>query len=231
MDGSRPAHTPADDFSSQYKIDEVARNLPPTLLNEARNLLLGCVQLFFQLPDETIRPPRDSRAMLRQALAASRDKQFTAWINAYLANPKHLSIPIAQRELAISLLDYCGQIVGEKTLKTAYTRLRNNLEDYLRTSPYICNPKIVFQTDSDCSKGYRQTATWQWPKGADGYSVAVDEKGVRLPRELVRRAPYARTFYFYRKSAVPKHRFDPAHIGDPDYVQPAPEKDPDSDNS
>lgn len=229
MDGSRPSHTPADDFRKEG-LKEVARNLPSALLNEARNLLLGCTQLFFQLPDETIRPPKDSRALLRQALAASKDEQFTRWIAEYLSDKRHIGLPIAQRELAISLLDYCGITVGEKTVKAAYKRIRDNLPDYIRTSIYVVDPPVVLLTPSDRERGFRQCATWQHPRGTDGYSVALDGKGCRLPRELVRKAPYPRVYYFYRKSAIPRHFFDPAHEGEKDYVQGAPEKDPEADN-
>ena len=224
MDGSRPAHTPADDFRKEG-LREVARNLSPTLLNEARNLMLGCVQLFFQLPDETIRPPKDSRALLRQALAASKDTQFTRWIADYLSVPCHRAIPIAQRELAISLLDYCGTTIGEKTLKNAYKRIRDNLDDYLRTSAYVCNPPVVLKTPTDREQGYRQCAAWQHPRNPDG-SIPTDDKGNRLPRELTKKAPYPRVYYFYRKTDVPRHFYDEAHLGDKDYVQPAPEEDP-----
>ena len=226
MDGGRPAHTPADDFRKDYHVKEVSRNLPAALLNEARNLLLGCVQLFFQLPDETLRPPRDSRALLRQALAASKDEQFTLWIAQYLADKRHLGTPIAKRELAISLLDYCGITVGEKTIKAAYKRIRDNIEDYIKTSIYLMNPRIVLLTDSDAASGFRHCATWQYPKGPDGWSIALDADGNRLPRELVKKAPYPEVYYFYRKSRVPKHRYSPGHEGDPDWVQGAPDEDP-----
>ena len=226
MDGSRPAHTPADDFRKQYGIKEVARNLPPALLNEARNFLLGCVQLFFQFPDETIRPPRDSRALLRQALAASKDEQFTRWIASYLSDQRHIGYPIAQRELAISLLDYCGITVGEKTLKAAYKRIRDNIDDYLRTSIYVVDPPVVLSTPTDRENGFRRCAAWQHPRGTDGYSIAIDSKGNRLPRELVKKAPYPRVYYFYRKNAIPRHFYDDAHAGDKDWVQAAPEEDP-----
>ena len=227
MDGSRPAHTPADDFRS-FGLKEVARNLSPTLLNEARNLLLGCTQLFFQLPEETIRPPKDSRALLRQALAASKDEQFTLWITGYLADKRHLGTPIAQRELAISMLDYCGITVGEKTIKAAYKRIRDNLQDFIRTSVYVVDPPVVLLTPSDRERGFRQCATWQYPRGNDGYSIALDDEGNRLPREIIKKAPYPRVYYFYRKSRVPRHFYDPAHEGDKDYVQGAPDKDPES---
>ena len=227
MDGSRPAHTPADDFRREG-MKEVARNLSPTRLNEARNLMLGCVQLFLQLPEETLRPPKDSRALLRQALAASKDEQFTRWIAGYLSDKRHLGIPVAQRELAISLLDYCGVTVGEKTMKAAYKRIRDNLTDYIRTSIYVVDPPVVLSTPSDRERGFRQCATWQYPKAADGYSIPLDKDGNRLPREIVRKAPYPRVYYFYRKGRVPRHFYDPSHDGDPDYVQGPPQTDPDA---
>ncbi len=222
MDGSRPAHTPADDFRSEG-MREVARNLSPTLLNEARNLMLGCVQLFLRLPEETLRPPRDRRALLRQALAASRDESFTQWIDSFLANPRHLGTPIAQRELAISLLDHENLTVGEKTIKAAYKRLRDNLDDYLRTSVYVLDPPVVLSTPTDRENGYRQCAAWQYPKAADGYSIALTPKGERQQREL---KMSKRVYYFYRKGRVPRHFISPDHVGDPDYVQAAPASDP-----
>lgn len=226
MDGSRPAHVPADDFRKDG-VKEVARNLSPALLNEARNLMIGCVQLFFQFPDETIRPPKDSRAMLRQALASSKDEQFTRWIASYLQDGRHIGIPIAQRELAISLLDYCGITVGEKTVKAAYKRIRDNLTEYIRASVYVVDPPVVLSTPTDREMGFRRCAAWQYPKEKDG-SITVDKDGNRLPRELVRKAPYPRVYYFYRKTRIPRHFFDPAHIGDPDYVQEVPDKDPEA---
>lgn len=224
MDGSRPAHTPADDFRKEG-MKEVARNLSPTLLNEARNLLLGCVQLFFQFPEETIRPPKDNRALLRQALAASKDEEFTRWISSYLDDQMHIGTPIAQRELAISLLDYCGTSVGEKTVKAAYKRIRDNLQDYIRTSVYVADPPVVLLTATDREHGYRRCAAWQHPMNSDG-TVQVDRDGQRFPRELVKKAPYPRVYYFYKKGHVPRHFYDPAHAGDKDYVQAAPETDP-----
>lgn len=230
LDGSRPAHTPADDFRKQYHVKEVARNLPANLLNEARNILLGCVQLFFQLPDETIRPTKDSRALLRQALAASKDEQFTRWIAGYLMDKRHLGTPIAKRELAISLLDYCGIVVGEKTIKAAYKRIRDNLDDYIKTSIYVANPRIVLLTDSDAQSGFRHCAAWQHPYDK-ALGILTDEQGNRLPRVLIKKAPYPEVYYFYRKRDVPRRRYSPDHIGNPEYVQPAPEKDPESDNN
>ncbi len=224
MDGSRPAHTPADDFRKKYNIKEVSRNLSAPLLNEARNLLLGCVQLFFQFPDETMRPPKDSRAMLRQALAASKDKQFTHWITEYLSDERHLGLPIAQRELAISYLDFCGVMVGEKTLKSAMTRIEKNLYNYIQTSVYVVNPPIVCFTETDVDNKFRRTAAWWHELNPDG-TIKCDSEGNRLPRVLDKKKQY-KTYYFYHKTNIPANKYDAAHIGDPDYVQPAPEIDP-----
>ena len=225
MDGSRPAHTPADDFRSEG-VKEVAHNLPPQILNDARNLLLQCCQLFLQYPEETFTPPRDSRALLRQALAASKDEQFTRWIAGYLADKRHLGIPIAKTELAISLLDYCGIQVGEKTIKSAHRRIRDNLGDYLRTSVFVKNPPIVLQTRTDKQNGFRRCPAWQHPMNPDG-TIQTDEQGNRLPRVLDK-SHQREVIYFYQKARIPFNPFDPAHIGDKDYVQPAPEQDPET---
>ena len=225
MDGSRPAHTPADDFRNEG-VKEVAHNLPPQILNDARNLLLQCCQLFLQFPDETFTPPRDSRALLRQALAASKDEQFTRWIAGYLADKRHIGIPIAKTELAISLLDYCGIQVGEKTIKSAHRRIRDNLGDYLRASVFVKNPPIVLQTRTDKQNGFRRCPAWQHPMNADG-TIQTDEQGNRLPRVLDK-SHQREVIYFYPKARIPFNPFDPAHIGDKNYVQPAPEQDPEA---
>lgn len=228
MDGSRPAHTPADDFRKEG-MKEVARNLSPTLLNEARNLLLGCVQLFFQFPEETIRPPKDNRALLRQALAASKDEEFTRWIAGYLSDKRHIGIPISQRELAISLLDYCGTTIGTKTLKATFARINNNLPDYIRTSIYVVDPEVVWtRIHSDREKKFCSCPAWMHELNEDG-TIKTDKYGNRMPRVLVKKASHVkRVYYFYRKGHVPRNFYDKsgAHDGDPDYVQAAPDRDP-----
>ena len=223
MDGSRPAHTPADDFRKEG-VKEVAHNLPPQILNEARNLLLQCCQLFFEHPDETFTPPRDSRALLRQALAASKDEQFTRWIAGYLSDNRHIGTPIAKTEFAIALLDYCGITVGEKTIKGAYRRIRENLDDYIKTSVYVVNPPVVFKSNTDKMNRYRRCAAWQHPMNPDG-TIQTDKEGNRLPRVLDK-SHHREVYYFYRKGQVPFHGVDEAHVGDKDYVQEAPDIDP-----
>ena len=227
MDGSRQAHVPADDFYREYGVKEVARNLPSGLLNGARNFMIGWVQLFMQLPDETLRPPRDSRALLRQALAASKDEQFTRWIAGYLADKRHVGIPIAQRELAISLLDYCGVTIGAKTLKAAMNRIEKNIYDYVQTSVFVVNPPVVWKSNTDVDNKYRRAAAW-WHELNEDKTIKCDKDGNRLPRVLDKKHQY-RVYYFYHKAQIPHYAFDDAHIGDPDYVQPAPEVDPEAD--
>lgn len=156
------------------------------------------------------------------------DEEFFNWIDSYLIdrndNP-HFGYPIAKRELAINLLDYCGTNIDEKTINAAQKRIKDNLDAYINISDYVCNPPVVLLTDTDRNKKLRHCAAWQYPKAPDG-SIPIDEHGNRLPRELVKKAPYPQVYYFYRKGTVPKHPYDDAHIGDQNYVQPAPETDP-----
>ena len=152
------------------------------------------------------------------------DVQFIGWISNYLIDERHIGLPIAQRELAISLLDYCGITVGDKTIKSAMNRINKNLPNYIRTSVYVMNPKCVLKTQTDEDLGFRRTAAWMYPSNPDG-SIMLNRDGNRMPRVLDKKKQY-RTYYFYREGTVPNHKFDEAHIGDEDYVQPAPEVDP-----
>jgi hypothetical protein len=161
---------------------------------------------------------------LRQALAASKDEQFTLWISQYLLDKRHIGVPIAYQELVISLLDYCGIEVGRKTITSAQARIRKHLADFLSSSIYVCNPPIVLLTRTDKMKKYRRCAAWMHPMNPDD-TIKTDEKGNRLPRELNKKNQ-TQVFYFYKKSAIPFNPYDDAHIGNDDYVQPAPETDP-----
>ena len=155
------------------------------------------------------------------------DIQFIEWISNFLIdredNP-HFGQPIAQRELAISLLDHSGLTVDEKNIKAAYNRIKENLEDYIHTSNYVLDPPVVLLAPTDHKKKFRRTAAWMYPTNPDG-SIQLDRNGSRQPRVLNKKVQ-RRVYYFYRKGTVPKHKYDPAHIGDPDYVQAAPEVDP-----
>lgn len=153
------------------------------------------------------------------------DIQFIEWISNYLNDKGHIGIPIAKRELAYSLLDYCGIDIGKKTTQAAMRRIRDNIKEYICTSAYVMNPDKVLLADTDKHRKFRRCAAWTHQENPDG-SLKTDEHGNRLPRVLIKKAPYQDVFYFYRRGRVPKHKYSEDHIGDPDYVQPAPEKDP-----
>lgn len=230
MDGSRPAHTPADDFQKKYGVKEIARNLPPQYLNEAYNLLIAFTQFFLMYPDETIRPPRDSRAMLRQALAASKDKQFTKWASEYFADKRHRGY-IDLDAIAISLCDYCGIVPGKKTISAARKRFVAKVRDFLQTyNQYVVNPSVALDTatDRDTTRngalGWHRGRAWVTPTDADGQPL-TDENDNRVPRKLMANR---RCVYICDADAVPAFPFDPAHIGDKDYVQPVSFTDPES---
>ena len=50
MDGSRPAHTPADDFRKEYGVKEVARNLPAALLDRKSTRLNSSHNVASRMP-------------------------------------------------------------------------------------------------------------------------------------------------------------------------------------
>lgn len=157
------------------------------------------------------------------------DVEFANWLDCYLVdredNP-HFGVPIAQKELAISLLDFCDKPVNKKNIKDAYKRIHDNLDDYIRSSIYVVNPTIVLKTPTDRENKFRRCAAWQYPTKDEDGSICTDDKGNRLPRELLHKAPYPRVYYFYYKSQVPRNYYDESHIDDPDYVQEAPKDDP-----
>lgn len=159
-----------------------------------------------------------------------KDVKFLEWISRYLIdrddNP-HIGQPIAKREFAISLLDYCGITVNEKTLKAAEKRIRENLTDYIRTSDYVMNPDVVLHTPSDRKKKTRQCAAWQHSLNKDG-TIQTDKDGKRLPR-ILDKSHHTLVYYFYRKNQKPKYSYNPSHKGDKDYVQGAMEFDPEID--
>ena len=154
------------------------------------------------------------------------DIQFIEWISKYLIDERHIGLPIAQRELAISLLDHCGITVNDKTMKTAMNRIEKNIYDYLETSVYVVNPSIVWKTTTDVKNKFRRTAAWWHELNPDG-TVKCDNDGNRLPRVLDKKHQY-KTYYFYLKDTKPKYPYDDsgAHDGNPDYVQAAPDVDP-----
>ena len=94
------------------------------------------------------------------------------------------------------------------------------------------NPIIVCKTNTDKMNGYRRCPAWMHPMNPDG-TIQTDEKGNRLPRVLDK-SHHREVYYFYRKGQIPFHGVDEltdAHVGDRDYVQEAPETDPEEDNN
>lgn len=161
------------------------------------------------------------------------DKQFLNWISHYLIdrddNP-HFGIPIAYREFAISYLDYYYIPVNKKELNKAYTIIRKNLDEYLKTTDFVCNPPVVLSAHSYNDDGKPQRAAWQFQINKKDGSIKTDNQGNRLPRLL----DNSKCYYFYRKTEIPTHPYVNAnkgrierHIGDKSYVQPAPDSDPD----
>lgn len=164
------------------------------------------------------------------------DRQFLDWISRYLIdrndNP-HFGIPIAYREFAISYLDYYHTPVNKKSLNHVYSLIRKNLEEYLKTTDIVCNPPVVLSASSYSDTGSPQRAAWQYPINKNDGSIKVDKQGNRLSR-ILNNKKQCRCFYFYRKSEIPTHPYVNAnkgnldrHIGDKNYVQPAPDTDPD----
>ena len=156
------------------------------------------------------------------------DIEFVNWLDCYLVDSKdnpHFGIPIALKEFAISFFDFIGKDVNNKTLtKSDKTNLKKKLLKYLPDT-YVCNPPIVFKGSKDRDTKMRTCAAWEYPTNKDG-SIRTDKKGNRFPR-ILSKGNYPQCFYFYRKNEVPQHSFDKKHIGDKNYVQPAPkDKDP-----
>jgi len=153
------------------------------------------------------------------------DGQFLKWLYCFLIDRKdnpHFGQPIAQRELAISLLDYCKIPVDESSVKSAYNRIRINLENYL-PPVYVVNPPVVLLRRSDQERGHRTCPAWQYPKAVDG-SIPTDADGNRLQRELNKKKP-PHVYYFYRIADIPSHKYDPSYNGNKNYVQAAYETD------
>lgn len=157
------------------------------------------------------------------------EKRFNHWLDCYLIDRKdnpHFGQPIAYQELAISLLDYCGLPVNSESISLAYSSLRDNLDKYIRKSDFVCNPGgIVLTTQTQLKNGYLAGKAWQYRRKKDG-SIPERPKGKRIPR-TIQSCP--KMFYFYRKDEVPQYSMSKEHIGDPNYVQPANDVDPEKD--
>ena len=176
--------------------------------------------------EKTISFFRNNRYIKNRVSKKSKDNEFDGqlkkWLYCYLIdkeNNPHFGQPVTPQELAISLLDYCKIPVDKKSIDSAKERLRN-LEKYLPPI-YEMNPPEILLNPTDRDRGYRSCAAWQYPINEEG-RIKTDEEGNRQPRELEKNK---RVHYFYRKSQKPRYYYDPAHKGDSEYVQEAPELD------
>ena len=164
---------------------------------------------------------------INKSLMKKDDVQFYEWIERYLVDTEenpHFRYPISYRDFAISLLDYNSIPVNKKNVNSAYTRIRKNLDKYLKTKGYVCNPPIVLSADSYSKKEKPQRAAWRYPINKSNGNIETDEHGNRKPRKL----EYGDCLYFYRETEIPKNpyidkRTPHALIGDKKYVQSAPE--------
>ena len=150
------------------------------------------------------------------------DIEFVNWLDRYLVdredNP-HFGRPIAKRELAISWLDFRGKEVNKSSIRKALKDFNERIRKCLPPC-YVFTPAIVLKSKSDREDGSRACLAWQHTLNSDG-SIRTDKEGNRFPRKREN----TRCYYFYRKDDVPIHYPDKKHIGDKNYVQPAPEED------
>ena len=239
-DGRLLDFTPKDEFQEQYGVQEVANNLPPHLLNELRNLLLACAQFYFQQPGEVIMPPSESRSLRRELYAMTKDGPLTDWLVSYFEdvpdNP-HIGQPIAPQEMAISLLDSEHDTVSNETIEKAKKRISKVLRPCLGKMGIVVDPDVVLDRPTYRRQGGRRMKAWMTQLNEQGRPVerTVTNKyrrqvstGERVPRELSPDHVFVHYFYRNRPGGVPTKPWEEGHAGDADYVQPAPDKDPEA---
>ncbi len=236
-DGRWLDFSPKDEFMDQYGVQEVANGLPDELLNEERNILLACAQFFFQHPVDTILPPTESRSMRRELYAMTKDSGLTDWLLAYFEDTPdnaHFGQPIPPVEMAISLLDSESGSVTSVTIEKAKKRIMKYLKPCLSRMGVVMDPDVVLNTASYRRHGGRHMKAWLTQLDADGKPLEVKTKnkyrqevstGERVPRELSNHI-FVHYFYHNRPGGVPLNPYEPGHEGDNDYVQGAPERDP-----
>lgn len=237
-DGRWLDHAPKDDFLEKYGVAEVARNLPPQLLNELQNMLLAMAQFYLQHPNETILPPTESRSLRRELYAMTKDSGLTDWLITYFEdvpdNP-HIGQPIPPQEMAISLLDAEGEGVTWDTIEKAKKRIAKYLKPCLNRMGIVMDPDVVLNTSSYRRRGGRQTRAWLTVLDQQGKPVERMEKnkyrhevstGERVPRELSAQHTFVHYFYRNRPGGVPTKPYTAGKEYEEGYVQAAAEKDP-----
>lgn len=239
-DGRWLDHAPKDDFLEKYGVAEVARNLPPHLLNELQNMLIAFAQFYLQHPNDMIIPPTESRSLRRELYAMSKDGGLTDWLLSYFEdtpdNP-HIGQPIAPQEMAISLLDYEQATVNYDSIEKAKKRIAKSLKPLLNRMGIVMDPDVVLTTSTYRRQGGRRTRAWVTRLDQSGKPVEQMTKdkwrrevstGERMPRELSSQAIYVHYFYRNRPGGIPVNPYTVGKEHDPDYVQAAAEKDPEA---
>jgi len=236
-DGRWLDHAPKDDFQEKYGVAEVARNLPPALLNEVQNLLLAFAQFYLQHPNEVILPPTETRSLRRELYAMTKDGGLTDWMLQYFEdvpdNPR-IGQPIPPQEMAISLLDSEGEAVTYETIEKTKKRIAKYLKPCLNRMGIVMDPDVVLTTASYRRHGGRQMRAWMTQLDGLGRPLEKMVKnqyrrevstGERLPRELSNHV-FVHYFYRNRPGEVPTKPYTQGKEYEEGYVQAAPEKDP-----
>ena len=242
-DGRWLGHAPKDDFMEKYGVAEVARNLPPHLLNELQNMLVAFAQFYLQYPNETIIPPTEARSLRRELYAMTKDAGLTDWLVQYFEdvpdNP-HIGQPIPPQEMAISLLDSEGEAVTNETIEKAKKRITRYLKPCLNRMGIVMDPPVVLDSATYRRQGGRRMRAWLTP--LDGLGRPIEKTvrnqyrrevstGERVPRELSPQHTFVHYFYRNRPGFVPVHPYSKGKEYEEDYVQAALEEDPEKESS
>ena len=236
-DGRWLDHAPKDDFMEKYGVAEVARNLPPTLLNELQNMLLAFAQFYLQHPNDVILPPTESRSLRRELYAMTKDAALTDWLLAYFEdtpdNPP-IGQPIAPQEMAISLLDSESETVNNETIEKAKKRIAKVLKPCLNRMGIVMDPPVVLDQTSYRRLGGRRMRAWLTQLDGLGRPLEKMMKnkyrrevstGERLPRELSEQHTFVHYFYRNRPGGIPEKPYTKGKEHEEGYVQGASEVD------
>lgn len=240
-DGRWLEHAPKDDFLEKYGVAEVARNLPPHLLNELQNMLLAFAQFYLKYPNDRIIPPTESRSMRRELYAMTKDAPLTDWLVRYFEdtpdNP-HIGQPIAPQEMAISLLDSEGDGVNYDSIEKAKKRIAKSLKPCLNRMGIVMDPDVVLNTATYRRQGGRRARSWLTLLDQNGKPIEQTAKnkyrhevstGKRVPRELSQQPIYVHYFYRNRPGGIPANPYTVGKEYEEGYVQAAAPHDPEAD--
>jgi hypothetical protein len=239
-DGRYLDFSPKDEFMEQYGVQEVGNNLPDNLRNELRNMLIAFAQFYLQHPGEVIVPPTEARSLRRELYAMTKDGALTDWLTTYVedtpSNP-HIGQPIPPQEMAISLLDSEHESVSYEAIEKAKKRISKVLKPCLNKMGIVMDPDAVLNTTAYRRNGGRYARAWITVLDSNGKPVEKTVKnqyrrevstGERVPRELSQHT-FVHYFYRNRPGCVPTNPPTKGKEHNPDYVQAAPDTDPEAD--